>query len=260
MKVLLLMQVRLLNRHAFTLVETMVAIMCMSILMGPIFYVYRSGSRTSLGGMVKAEITLEARRIIRQIHDDLKYSVFFIGYPAPKYTKSTDYFPEILSGDLETSFSVLRFPLHGSVDDAIESIPDGVAFRKPILITYSLKKEAAGDIFYSLYRKEGAMSPNQLSKRVNFFEIRENPMSIERTSWFVTLQLAETVQALPDDINVIRLQEKQGKSVKAAERRLIDRTKNVQIADFFDVVASEYYSFFRKSNFIPNWHTLLKAP
>ncbi len=244
------------HRSGFTLIELMVAIVCMAILITPIVYVYRSGSRTALSGLVKAEITGENRFILRQIYSDLKYSVFFMDYSQPPSKTPSDYFQFMISGNSETVYSILRFPIHGSADDFIESSGTGTAYRSPIKVTYELKKE--NSLFYSLYRKEGNNPATCLSKRVNFFEIRENNMAPEKAAWFVTLQLAEAVRGIPSDSALQQVQAGQARSVKAIERRLTDRTSSVQIADFFLVVASEYYTVFRKSRFIPNWQNLLK--
>lgn len=248
-------------RKAFTLVEALIAVGLMALLMGPIFYVYRSGSRNSLEGRVKAEITLEAQRIIRQVHDDLKYSTFFVDYISspPHIEKTPVYFDKTLFGNAESTYSLLRFPLHGQMSEAIENTPE-TAYRKTVLVTYELKKSGGDSPFYILTRKEGALGSVELSRRVNFFEIRENPFSPEKTTWLITLQIAEAVKQTGADINIQKLGETQGNSVKATERRLLERTRAVQIADFYDVAASDYYSFFRKSTFIPNWQTLIKRP
>ncbi|MBF0501077.1 MAG: prepilin-type N-terminal cleavage/methylation domain-containing protein [Candidatus Riflebacteria bacterium] len=248
-------------RKAYTLVEVMIAVTLISLLMGPIFMVYRSGSKTSLEGLVKGEITLEAMRIIRQIHDDLKYSVFFIDYNAKplQIDKTVAYFSKIIFGNFESSYSILRFPLHGNMNEIIENTP-GTAYRKVVTVTYELSKSGTDSPFYTLSRKEGALGKTVLSNRVNFFEIRENPLSPAKTTWLVTLQIAEAVKRIESDINVRKIEETKDNSVKAIERRLLERTQVVQIADFYDVVASEYYSIFKRSTFIPNWQTLIKKP
>jgi prepilin-type N-terminal cleavage/methylation domain-containing protein len=241
--------------RGFTLVELLVALMCLGLLMAPMIWVYRSGSRTALEGRVKAEITLEARNVLRQIHDDLKYSVFLCDYSAYSANVSV-YFPGILSSNSETTYSLWRFPLHGSVDEAIE--PDGsvTAFRIPTQITYELKQD--NPPLFSLYRQEGPLRRTVLSRRINFFDIKENPLAPPRTSWLVTLQLAEIVKPLGDDLLVKKLQSSEHLSVREVERRLLERTRSVQIADFFDTVASEYYVFAGKTSALFSWPTLLK--
>lgn len=241
----------------FTLIELMVAIVCMSILIVPIVYVFRTGSNVALAGLVKTEITAEARNILRQIDADLKYSVFFLDYANPPFADANDYFQLLLAGNRETVYTLFRFPLHGSPDQFIDAVGTDTANRIPVKITYELKKE--GKHFYSLYRTEGDLAPACMSSRVNFFEIEENSLAPGRTTWLVSLQLADVVKQLPDDLNVQKLESTQKMSVKAFERRLTERTQGIQIADFYQVVGSEYFSVFRKSCYIPNWHTLFRA-
>jgi prepilin-type N-terminal cleavage/methylation domain-containing protein len=246
-----------LPHRGFTLVETLVAIVCMSILMVPIVWVYRSGSRSAFEGMVKADITLEARRIIRQIQDDLKYSVFVLDYSKVPDKRPEYFFNTIVTGNAETVYRLLRFPIHGSVNSMID-FSEG-AFRKPTPVSYELAKIPDSPL-YTLTRSEGGSRRVILSEQVNFFEIRPNPLAPDRTSWAVTLQLAKVAKAKPTDSSLLQLEAHQTAKVKATERRLLERTRGVQIADFYTVVASEYYHLFRRSRFIPNWHTLLVEP
>ena len=55
------------RRQAFTLVEIMIVLICTALLMGPIFLVLRSSTKTSLKGMLRIDTTLEARRVIKQV-------------------------------------------------------------------------------------------------------------------------------------------------------------------------------------------------
>ena len=243
--------------RGWTLIEILIVICCLAILTGPIVYVFRSGSRTALQGVVKSEITLEARRILQQIHDDLRYAVFFIDYSKPVKEKPEELFDRMLVPIGSSTYSLLRFPLHGTVGEAIRT-ESGAAYRMPVRVVYELRKE--GPLFYSLYRREGSAAAALLSRRVNFLEIRENPAAPAKTVWLVTLQLAEATQATPSDANLARIEAARDTLPNAIERRLEERTRGVQIAEFFDVVASEFYSTFRRSRFIPNWHTLIAAP
>jgi hypothetical protein len=229
----------------------------MSILMVPIVYVFRFGSNAALSGLVKTEITSEARLILRPLKADLKYSVFFLDYAYPPFTDPQDYFQLLLRGNGETVYVLYRFPLHGSLEDFIESGPTGTAYRVPVRITYEVKKE--GGSFYSLYRTEGNGSAVCLSKRVNFFEIEANSFAPPQTSWIVSLQLADIVKNLSTDFNVQKGQNAQNQSVKALDRKLTERTQGIQLADYFQVVGSEYFAAFRTSTFLPNWHTLFRA-
>ena len=52
------------GRHAFTLVELMIALTCLTLIIGPIFILLRSGANTSLKGMLRIETTEKARNIL----------------------------------------------------------------------------------------------------------------------------------------------------------------------------------------------------
>lgn len=243
------------GRHGFTHIELMIAVVCMAILLTPVFLAFRSGTKTALRGMVKVEITVEAKTLLRQVHDDLKYSTFYIDYSAPVNESTSDFFDKIVSSSDGTMFTLLRFPLRGSVSEAIIT-DDGAARRMPVRIIYELKKQDSG--LHKLYRQEGNLPPVLLSSRVNFFEIRENPAAPAKTSWLVNLQLANLSQQESDDLNAAGAQAA-GPETSAGER-YTNRSQSVQLADFFAVVSSEYYSRFRRSNSIPNWHTLITHP
>ena len=59
------------NRCAFTLVELMIAAICLMLILGPVFMMLRSGTNTSLKGMLRIETTLKARNILQQIYHHL---------------------------------------------------------------------------------------------------------------------------------------------------------------------------------------------
>jgi type II secretory pathway pseudopilin PulG len=238
-----------------TLVELLVVIACLGVVLTPIVFVFRSGSRTALEGMARAEITLEARAVLRQVQDDLKYSTFFIDYSKPIQENTHDVFDRIITTTTDgTRFSLLRFPLRGEVAAAIRR-EDGMATRVPVQVVYELK--AQDTPMMTLTRREGEAAPVVLSKRVNFFDVRENPAAPPKTSWLVTLQLIDLSGNKP---NWTPITQTIDRTKGLAEQRLRERTQGVPVADFFAVVSSEYYTRFRRSRAVPNWQTLIGQP
>ena len=244
-------------RAGTTIIEALVVVFLLVLLFGPIFLVFRSGSQTALKGIVTSDITVEARVLLRQVHDDLHSSVFYIDYARPIRETTDEYFDKIVSSSNGVMFTLLRFPPHGSVDDAINT-SGGAAHRRAVRIIYELKRLPSG--LYRFLRQEGNTPPKELSSRVTFFEIRENPAAPPKTTWLVSLQLADLSRAPASH----RLP---GSTLSGAPpvhdtlgQRLTGRTPNIQIADFFTVVASEYFTRFRRSRAIPNWHTLIDNP
>jgi type II secretory pathway pseudopilin PulG len=237
-----------------TFVELLVVIACLGVVLTPIVYVFRSGSRTALAGLTRADITLEARAVLRQVQDDLKYSTFFIDYSKPIQENTHDFFDRIITTTDGTTFSLLRFPLRGEVAAAIRR-EDGLATRVPVRVVYELKTQDTP--LMTLTRQEGEAAPVVLSTRVNFFDVRENPAAPAKTSWLVTLQLVDLSGTRP---NWTPITQTIDRTKGLAEQRLQERTHGVPVADFFAVVASEYYTRFRRSRAIPNWQTLIGRP
>ena len=85
-------------RLGIGLVEILIATACMSIIMVPLFMIFHGGSQNALKGLVKAEITVEARTILNHIHNDLKHATFFIDYSKPISETTDDFFNRIVSG------------------------------------------------------------------------------------------------------------------------------------------------------------------
>lgn len=234
--------------------ELMIALLIFSLLLIPIYHVLSVSSNTAYRGMIRSDITMEARRLLRQIHDDLKYSVFFVNYNAPITETIQNCFDRMLDPSFGEAYSLLRFPLHGKVEDFIQTSCDE-AYRIPVRVSYRLEK--SNNLLFALYRQEGDNTPHCLSKRINFFEIQSHPTAPPHTTWLVNLQLADVSKAVHSDANFKELESVANLAYNDNKRRLTARTHSVIIADFFNAVASEYYNCFRRSKFIPNWQTLL---
>ncbi|MFZ5949221.1 MAG: PulJ/GspJ family protein [Candidatus Rifleibacteriota bacterium] len=240
------------TRSGFTLVEIMIVAICLALLMGPIFMVLRSGTQTSLKGMLRIDTTLEARRVIRQVHADLKMACF----PLP--LSSVFNFDDVLkiSGTPPKNvYSFLSYPAHQKMSEIFTSQTSGINFRDLSEITYTVEDNGDPEKpALKLVREEkfgGKTTKRILSNRVNFFEIKPimlQPQGKNQFYYFVTLQLLDAVHP----------SEMQGNT---PGDKITDEVTGVILADFFDVVYPEYFhSMWNQLRTVPNWHTLLRSP
>lgn len=240
------------QHKGFTLVEIMIVAICIALLLGPILLTLRSGTKTSLKGMLRIETTLEARRVIKQIHADLKMACFPIPY-ASVYN-----FGDVMqiSGTPPTNcYSFLSFPAHEKMDAIFTNQNSGINFRQVSEIKYSV--EDNGDPnkpAYKLVREEkfnGKTNRRILSNRVNFFEIKPimlQPQGKNQYYYLITLQLIDSVH--PSEMKATN----PGGKITVTQQGVI-------LADFFDVVYPEFFhSMWNQVRTNPNWHTPLRAP
>ncbi len=244
----------------FTLVEAMVVVLLSTLILVPAYRIFQSGMTTSVQGIQQIDMVLEARRIIKQIHADLKASCLELD-PARRYTL-VDFLTvdRPSTGSLDgTTFSFFAFPLHADKTAAISgNQAAGPAPRLANRITYRLEKTPGP--FYRLVREEkvnpllgGGDQKRVLSDRVNLLSIVPTEIQTTKGSnqWFfqVTLQLAESRQP-------------QGLAALAAAGNLVtNRAAGLVVADFFDVVASEYFQALWNQEFMNrNWHTGVRTP
>ena len=240
------------RRHAFTLVEIMIVLICTALLMGPIFLVLRSSTKTSLKGMLRIDTTLEARRVIKQIYADLKMACFELPYSS-NYNFSD--VMQVSGSPPHNSYKFYSFPVHQKLGDIFTSQTAGVNFRRVSEITYRVEAGKNPDNpFLRLIRTEsfgGKVNTRILTERINFFEIKPimlQPYGKNQFYFLVTLQLIDAVHA----------SEMKGRT---AGTRLDELQKDVILADFFDVVYPEFFhSVWNQTRVIPNWHSQLKLP
>lgn len=243
---------RLKIKKGFTLVEIMIVAICLAILMGPLFLILRSGTQTSLKGMLRIETTLEARRVIKQIHADLKLACF----PLP-YNSVYD-FGDVMqfSGTPpEVTYEFLSYPIHAEFEDIFTSQTSGKNFRQVAEIKYTIEENSDPDKpSYILVREEkinGKTRKQILSKRVNFFEIKPimlQPQGKNQFYFLITLQLLDAVH--PKDMEG-----------QTTGDKITDQVQGIILADFYDVVYPEFFhSMWNQVRVNPNWHTPLKAP
>jgi len=102
----------------FTLVEIMIVLICTALLMGPIFLVLRSSTRTSLKGMLRIDTTLEARRVIKQVYADLKMACFPLPYNS---VYNFDDVMQVTGTPPHNSYKFYSFPIHQRLNDIFAS-------------------------------------------------------------------------------------------------------------------------------------------
>lgn len=237
---------------AFTLVEIMIVLICTALLMGPIFLVLRSSTKTSLKGMLRIDTTLEARRVIKQIYADLKMACF----PLP-YNSIYNFDDVMQAGGTppHSSYQFHSFPIHQRMRDIFSSQSSGVNFRDVAEVTYRVEDSKDPDNpFMRLVRTEsfgGKVNTRVLTERINFFEIKPvmmQPYGKNQFYFLVTLQL----------IDAVHPSEMKG---RVAGTKLDDLQKDVILADFFDVVYPEFFhAAWNQTRVNPNWHTQIRNP
>ena len=237
------------SRHAFTLVEIMIAAICLTIIMGPLFMLLRSGTNTSLKGMLRLETTQKARNILQQIYADLKMACF-------KLPDENVYsFSDILTktGDAPNYvYQFYSFPIHQSYSEIFESPKVSYNYRIPSLITYRVEGESAP---YKLIREErfkGKTTSRVLTENINFFEIKEIGITTEVDNSKMQFYYQITIQL----IDVLHSSDYDNKKIG---EKLRQNQKDVILADFYDIVYPEYFNaLWNDRRLNQNWHTELK--
>ena len=238
------------SRHAFTLVELMIACICLTLIIGPVFILLRSGTNTSLKGMLRLDTTVKARNVLQQIYADLKMACF-------KLPEEENYsFNSILTrgGDAPNyTYKFYSFPIHQKYSDIFENPDEGVNNRIPTLITYRIEGNSAP---YKLIReeqfKDNRPTSKILSENINFFEIKDIGITTNVDNnkmqfyYQITLQLIDVLHASDYDNKTIG-------------EKLRNSPKDVILADFYDIVYPEYFNAIWNDNRLnQNWHTELK--
>lgn len=236
------------RRLGFTLVEIMIAAICFTIIMGPFLLILRSGTNTSLMGVMRNETTEKARAIMKQVYADLKMACFPLGDGA-EYN-----FYEIMSIEgtaPNLTYSFQSYPIHQKYSEIFESPSAGINYRNPSLITYTIENGDNPELpFKKLIRKEtfgDKTTERVLSENINFFEIKEIFLEFEGKKqyyYLITLQLLDVLHA-SDMKN------------KKSNEKLTENQKDVILADFYDVVYPEFFhALWNDEKPNPNWHTL----
>ncbi len=192
----------------YTLVEILVAVTLAILLLGVAWRVLRANLDSSLHGIRQVDLTLEARRVIQQIHQDLKMSCFERGPEGfvQDFARLVQVRPGSGSHPLEgMTWSFLRFPHEGEVTAACSTaIRTGPAPRFAVRVTYRLQAAPTRPgPFWQLVRTEvpppglpeGRVRTQVLSSQVNFLAIQPVELGAAATGrlfcFHITLQLGK---------------------------------------------------------------------
>lgn len=235
----------------FTLVEIMIAATCLTIIMGPLFLLLRSGADSSLKGMMRIETTLKARRLLQRVYADLKMACIPLPYGSA-YSFYSILKKEGVTPDV--GYQLYSYPIHQSYSDIFSNPNASINYRKPILVTYRVENGDDPDLpFKKLIREEkfnGQTKKEVLTDNLNFFEIKEIMLSLDGKDqyyYLITLQL----------IDVLHSQDMTGKE---AGDKLRKNQKDVILADFYDIVYPEFFhAIWNDKKLNPNWHTQLQG-
>lgn len=252
------------KKHGFTLLELMVVVTCFLLVLGPAYQIFVSGTRQYTSGVLQIETTLEARRIIRQLHNDLKMATFATGDGG--YTLRLHDMLEVEGIYPTLQYSFLSFPAKTESEAIMPPADQPYRHRFASRITYSLQPPTGpGKTGFRLVRKEEfpALLGRQpwvkvLSERVNNFHI--SPVSLPEAApeqirtgapkpqwfFFVTLQLVDS----------IRPQQHPAGAVPVAAR-----SQGLVVADFTDLVCPEFFCAFHNQEGVGrNWHNGIIGP
>jgi len=249
------------NQIGFTLIELMLVILCLFLLLVPAFRILRSGTKSSLKGMMQIGTTLEARNVLRQISQDLKNSCFLIDGNQRRFSYST-----LLqtTGNLpNVQYAMLVFPHADDPDAAFEKSGTGRAWRNASMVTYRVGNRPLRPNMRQLVRVEQyhnshpqfAKFPNGIretivSAHVNLLEITPDIISSSGKTLLTFRLHLQLVDFMPG----------RETPVAVAGTGLV-RPREGAIADYFAVVYSEFYRALRsKAKFNPNWQNCVRGP
>ncbi|MFZ2956313.1 MAG: prepilin-type N-terminal cleavage/methylation domain-containing protein [Candidatus Ozemobacteraceae bacterium] len=245
--------------HGFTLIELLMVILLSALLMVPIWEVFSAGSKTALRGILSVETTLEARRILKQIHNELKSSC--LSMESGEVLHSFDDLLVTSGSVLNPSYSFCTFPLHGEIlgDVILTTSTDGPAPRLLNNIRYWIEGERKSETpFGKLMRLEifnpksaqAAQFPqgklSTLSDRVNYFEIKKvNADSKAGTGhyFWVHLRLVDVISPTVAE------------KLKVLSTDPIERSRGIVLADFYDMVSpDQYQALWYHRGIARNWY------
>lgn len=248
------------------MVEMMVVVACMMLLLIPAWKVFHHGTKSSLQGMLQIETTMEARRILKQLNQDLKHSCWEWNdtnafYSLQDILSTSGSFPN-------TSYSFAVFPFSGDISGVVptgsnyDPGPQPRLARRVSRVIYRLapSPKIARDGYpsnfpmYRLLREEtlhpgnpqigqfpGGVRVQELSERVLMFDIlpyiSRDAGGNEQQFFWVTLQLVDTVNR-SGVVQVI---------TDSTSNRLTQRSRDLVIADFFDVVSPKFFAAYRQT-------------
>ena len=243
------------SRHAFTLVEIMIVCICISILVGPIYMLLRSGSDSSMKGMTRIETTLKARRVLQQVYADLKMICFINNREHLQKVKFSNAMT-IVSQAPNFKCWFYSFPTHEQYDQMFETAQNSSGTldlnSKVCKITYTVEG-GNNSVFKTLKRKVefgDKSSETVLSDKVSSFFIDPIAVKVEdklENYYQINLTLVDVVhENLKDSITA---------------EQINYGSKEIIKAEFFDVVYPEYvHSYIDDDAINPGWHHQIYPP
>ncbi|MBF0542883.1 MAG: hypothetical protein HQM08_00545 [Candidatus Riflebacteria bacterium] len=226
---------------------------CLMVVMIPLFKILQGGTRGSLSGIMQVETAMEAERILKQVHSDLKNACFETGDGAIQINLWSMIKESGTAREPTYVFSF--FPVHANVKDIVVETPNGFSHRFVNRVTYKVLSDPHSKIGYKLVREEkfhprlgGTIESRVLSEKLNFFQIQ--PIEIQttkgRNQYFfqVTLQLIDSYTSVPTGFSTN-----------------ISRSSGIVMADFTDIVYPEFWKSLWNQEFIGrNWHSGIEGP
>ncbi|RCK78119.1 MAG: hypothetical protein OZSIB_1768 [Candidatus Ozemobacter sibiricus] len=248
--------------RGLTLIELMLVLLCLFLLLNPAFRILRSGTQSSLKGMMQIGTTLEARNVLRQVVNDLRVSAYRVdGNQQLKISWAT--LLQVSGALPEPEYSFLAFPFTDSIEAAIDKGGSGMAWRNASLITYRVEPHPTRPFMRQLVRVEefhpshpaharypGGKREAVLSDHVNLFEIKPLVISSSGKSLVAFRIHLQLVDFLPGRETTV-----------AVGSSNLTRPREGAIADYFEIVVSEFYRAMRhKAKFNPNWQNGIHGP
>lgn len=255
------------SRSGFTLLESLLAILCFMLVALPAFQILRQGVLGSTRGVLQVQTTLEAKIILARVENDLKNACFpMTNDPGVESIADVSSLISRSGRVPQESYSFLCFPSQGTVDQVVSPSHGGKAGarRRYSRVTWRLEgQETAEKPFYRLVREERFSAGHPLfgqfpdgtrrevlSGKVGLFVIRPLFLEANGTShgfFNVWLTLVDRVTTAD-----LKNQRPGGQ---------MDRASGVVIGEFCAVVYPEFFhAFWNQEGMNRNWHAEIDGP
>lgn len=247
--------------RGFTFIELVISVFIMSVVAIPAILILRTGTKQSAQGMMKITTTLDARRALQRVRQDLENSIFPTrGWNLDVVNK--EQLLDVVKPPPVPEYRLLCFSSLPHVGIPIDE-KEVALTRRANRVTWRLEPASGTSGPFALIREEEINSDAGPVKtkitactRVNFFAIHRESVvhdaSKDGKSRFVSLYriVLQLVDRLP------------GSEIIAAgrEKSAIARPKGVMIADYFETVVP---GFLRGKQLEPygsqNWNGGIKG-
>lgn len=232
------------RKKALTLVEIMVATALTAIIGIALFTLYQGGVKSSVTGVVNLEMLSEGRKVLAQIHDDLKNACI------PFHDGFSVSFNDLLQVNFSNNrglegaeFVLLRFKREPEFVKT--GLPSPDYLLRPLLsVKYRLEAiENSGllKLIREAGNEVGEAKTKILSEHISFFRITPvrvtGPGSAENWLWNVSLQLGQH-------------------ATSSAKPESCTQNRGASSMTFYDVVYSEFFNAVNNYRHSPrNWNT-----